>query len=146
MTTLKSFGIAAALLAMSGGTAAAQSTTATPMPPCSMMNRGEDAATMTAHRQQMMAEMQAGDKKLDELVALMNTAQGQDRLDRIADVVKQLVDSRRQMADGMMTMMMSASMPMSGMMSGCSMMKPAIGKEEKDGAADDHSAHHPVQK
>ena len=59
---------------------------------------------MMAQQQQMMAQMQAGQKKLDELVASMNSAKGPDKVDRIAAVVTEMVAQHTQMSGQMMSM------------------------------------------
>jgi hypothetical protein len=90
-----------------------------------------DTHQMMAGRQQMMS-MQAADKndkKLDDLVAQLNAARGNDRLDKVIAVVNELVAERK----GMREMMARHDGMMGAMM--------------KNGAApktgDDHSAHHP---
>lgn len=61
--------------------------------------------------QAMMANMQAEQKKLDELVAKMNAAKGSDKVDRIADVVNEMAAMHRRMS-GMMMMMQNGMMQM----------------------------------
>ena len=61
--------------------------------------------------QAMMANMQAEQKKLDDLVAKMNAAQGSDKVDRIADVVTEMAAMHRRM-NGMMMMMHNGTMQM----------------------------------
>jgi hypothetical protein len=88
-----------------------------------------DKPSMMADRQQMMAMMQsdqAAEKRLEDLVAQLNAARGNDRLDKVIAVVNELAAQRKSM-HGMMRMMMS-----NGMMSG--------GMTNK---GDDHSTHHP---
>jgi hypothetical protein len=51
---------------------------------------------MKAH-QQMMAEMNAGDAKLDQLVQQMNAASGQSKINATAAVVTELVRQQRSM-------------------------------------------------
>jgi alpha-galactosidase len=65
-----------------------------------MVNEGQ-ASTMMAERQQMMANMKALDKTLDDLVAKMNAARGTEKVDAIAAVVKEIVVQRTQMNDRM---------------------------------------------
>jgi hypothetical protein len=81
---------------------------------------------MMADQQQMMASMQAADRKLDDLVAQLNAARGDDRLDKVIAVVKELVAERKTMRD-----MMAGR---GGMMNRES-AAPATGG--------DHSTHHP---
>jgi hypothetical protein len=88
-----------------------------------------DKPSMMADRSQMMAMMQsdqAADRRLDDLVAQLNAARGNDRLDKVIAVVNELVAQRKSM-HGMMRTMMS-----NGMMSG-----------ETTKKGDDHSSHHP---
>jgi hypothetical protein len=80
-----------------------------------------------AGQQPMMASMQAADKKLDDLVAQLNAARGDERLDKVIAVVKELVAERkamREMMAGRGGMMMNR--------------EPAA-----PGASSDHSTHHP---
>jgi hypothetical protein len=63
--------------------------------------RGRAGADMTAHCQQMMADMQATQKKLDDLVASMNAAKGEEKIDRVAAVVTEMVAQHRQMMGAM---------------------------------------------
>jgi len=53
--------------------------------------------------QAMMANMQAEQKKLDELVAQMNAAKGPEKVDRIAAVVTEMAAMHKRM-NGMMMM------------------------------------------
>jgi len=66
------------------------------------MGRGQMG--MMAERQKMMAEMNAGQKKLDDLVARMNAATGQAKVDQMAAVISELVAQRRTMQGQMMSM------------------------------------------
>ena len=97
-----------------------------------------DTQLMMVNQQKMMAAMQATDKKLDDLVAQMNAARGNDRLDRVIAVVNELAAAHTQMG-GMMSM--HSSMMGMGMMQGMKNM-PAGGTKPDD----DHSAHHPDKK
>ena len=54
--------------------------------------------------QAMMAAMQADQKKLDELVAQMNAATGEDKIDKIAAVVTELAAREKKMNSMMMMM------------------------------------------
>jgi len=80
-----------------------------------------------AGQQPMMASMQAADKTLDDLVAQLNTARGDDRLDKVIAVVKELVAERKAMRD-----MMAGR---GGMMMNRESAAPTPGG--------DHSTHHP---
>jgi predicted metal-dependent enzyme (double-stranded beta helix superfamily) len=60
---------------------------------------------MMSRHQLMMSDMQAMDKKLDELVARMNaTRDEKTKLDAVAAVVTELVSQRRQMRGRMADM------------------------------------------
>lgn len=79
----------------------------------------QQMAEMRAERQQMMQDMQAMDDQLNELVARMNAADGDDKVDAMAEVVTALVERHGQMRMGMMTMqgrMMEQMGAMQGMM------------------------------
>jgi hypothetical protein len=82
---------------------------------------------MMGGQQQMMASMQAADKRLDDLVAQLNAARGEERLDKVIAVVKELVAERKAMRD-----MMAGR---GGMMMNRESAAPATGG--------DHSTHHP---
>jgi hypothetical protein len=69
----------------------------------------------SADRQAMMASMQAEQKKLDELVAQMNAAKGQEKVDRIAAVVTEMAAMHKRMSR---MMMQSAMMQMMHMQHG----------------------------
>lgn len=62
-------------------------------------------------RQKMMAEMQASQKKLDDLVAAMNAATGPEKVDRIAAVVNEMASMHKRMSG----MMMQGGMMQGGM-------------------------------
>jgi len=61
-------------------------------------------ATAMDH-QKMMAEMQASQAKLDELVAQMNAATGPEKVDRIAAVVNEMAAMHKRMSTMMNGMM-----------------------------------------
>jgi hypothetical protein len=61
----------------------------------------------------MLDEMKAGDARLDEKLAAMNAAKGNDRVDAIAALLNELVSQRKAMHEKM-----SASPP-----GGCPMMQ-----------------------
>lgn len=63
---------------------------------------------------EMMEKMQARQEKLDELVAAMEAAEGDAKVDAIADVVRELVSQRRAMADRMQEMHEGMMDPSSG--------------------------------
>ena len=83
------------------------------------------AKTLLAERQQIMAAMREMDQKLKDLVAKMDAAKGEAKIDAVAAVVRDLVTQRTQMSDRMMTMqgrmmghMMQHMMSMQGGMRG----------------------------
>ena len=83
---------------------------------------------MMSQRSEMIRHMQAMDKKLDELLADMNQAKGNRKVDAMAKVVNELASQRKQtrqdmmqMHDGMMSHMMEHMQ--SGSMNMCPMMK-----------------------
>jgi uncharacterized coiled-coil protein SlyX len=89
-----------------------------------------DMHAMMAQHDKTMMSMEAADKRLDDLVSQLNAAKGNDRIDKLAAVVNELVTERKQMRammEGMMKEMHGGMMPHS--------------TEKKSG--DDHSAHHP---
>src|SRR4026207_1782286 len=73
------------------------------------MKQGMGAHMMADH-QKMMADMKASQKKLDDLVAAMNQATGDAKVDKLAAVVTELVAQHREMCGRMMSGNM---MPMS---------------------------------
>jgi len=102
--------------------------------------RGGQAAgaDMMAQHQRMMSEMQAGQKKLDDLVASMNAAKDAEKADRIAAVVTEMVAMHKQMMAHMM------AMPMMSTPGG--MMQRGAGPAPGTGTAADHEQHHPDNK
>jgi hypothetical protein len=69
---------------------------------------------MVARGHQMMAGMRAADQKLDELVATMNAARGNDRLDAMAAVISELAAYQKAIGAEIMSMhgMMMSHNPM----------------------------------
>jgi hypothetical protein len=85
---------------------------------------------MVAEHQKMMAATKAADAKLDGLVAAMNAATAQAKVDATAAVVTEIVAQRTAMRDGMMTMqadmmahMMEHMQAGKDSMAACPMMK-----------------------
>lgn len=127
--------------------------------PRPMMIDEAQAVGMMAERQQMMASMRALDQTLDELIARIDTARGDDeKVDAIAAVVKAMAAQHAQMREQMMGMQsrmmghmehMTAMPGMSGgmnrgqtgaapsMMGSCPMMKE-VGKEAADPGHPEH--------
>lgn len=86
-------------------------------------------AMMEKH-QQMMADMKAADERLDTLVATMESAAGQAKVDATAAVVAELVTQRKSMHERMMSMHQGTMGHMAdhmqagpGSMASCPMMK-----------------------
>ena len=59
---------------------------------------------MMAEHEKMMADMKAADGRLDDLVARMNSASGQAKVDATAAAVTEIVAQRKTMRDRMMQM------------------------------------------
>jgi hypothetical protein len=62
-------------------------------------------AAMMQHMMQMKASMEAKDKHFDDLVAQLNAARGNDRVDHLVAVVNALVAERKVMHEHMNGMM-----------------------------------------
>lgn len=58
---------------------------------------------MMADCQKMMADMKAGQEKLDDLIAKMNAASGEQKINEIAAVLTELVARQKSMHDNMTT-------------------------------------------
>ena len=100
------------------------------------VKQGMSAHVMPDH-QKMMADMKASQKKLDDLVAAMNQATGDEKVNTLAAVVTELVAQHREMCGRMMSGNMM--MPMSMMQHTPEATAPApTGKPE-----DYHATHHP---
>jgi hypothetical protein len=93
-------------------------------------------AHMMPENQKMMADMKASQKKLDDLVAAMNEASGEEKINKLAAVVTELVAQHREMCAGMMSGNM---MPMSMMQHAPEANAPAPAAKPED----DHATHHP---
>ena len=103
----------------------------------------EECKAMMAKHEGMKAEMASMDARLDSLLAAMNAAKGNHKVDATAAVINELATQRKAMRDHMMAMgpqMMQHMMHhahmgmMEGMMksmSGCPMMQPAGGEQPK---------------
>ena len=85
-----------------------------------------DRAAMMANCQVMMAGMKADQDKLDELMAKMNAATGQLKIDQMAAVLTELVTHQKAMRAHMMSMHEPAA--------------PANAPRQQPGAGDDQ--HH----
>lgn len=73
---------------------------------------GQRQMGMMADCQKMMADMKAGQEKLDDLIAKMNAATGQQKVDQMAAVLTELV-ARQKAMHAHMTMMGHESAPLS---------------------------------
>lgn len=69
---------------------------------------------MMEHRRAMMEQLQAADAKLETLLARMDGAQGNAKVDAMAEVVRELVAERKTMRSMMESMPMMHGMPMEG--------------------------------
>ena len=85
---------------------------------------------MMANHDKMMAEVKAADERLDGLVAKMNAASGQAKVDATAAAVSEVVTQRKSMRESMMKMqheamghMMEHSQAGKESMAMCPMMK-----------------------
>ena len=96
-------------LLLSAAIGHAQITGRTTAPPQAGPSQQGQAAV---NRQAMMADMQAQQKRLDDLVAQMNASRGSDKVDRIAAVVNEMAAMHTRMS----TMMMQGGMMQGGMM------------------------------
>lgn len=108
---------------------------------------GPQASAMMAGQHEM-AKMAAADKKLADLLARMNAAKGNEKVEAMAAVITELATQRMQMQEQMMRMqsgMMDHMMGhMSAMHGASGMMKTAPPPTPAEKPADaDHSAHHP---
>jgi hypothetical protein len=59
---------------------------------------------MMANHEKMMADLKAADQRLDGLVATMNAASGQAKVDATAAVVTEIAAQRKTMREGMVNM------------------------------------------
>lgn len=91
---------------------------------------------MMAEREEMMTAMMAADRRLDDLVAKMNTAASMEKMAATANVVTEMVTQRRTMRDGMMKIqegmmshMMEHMQAGAASMAMCPMMKQMGGKK-----------------
>jgi hypothetical protein len=71
----------------------------------------DDGHPMMGNSQSMMADMKAGQEKLDDLIAKMNAATGPLKMDQMAAVLTELVAQQKAMHARMMSMMGHESAP-----------------------------------
>ena len=115
-----------AMALLLAGVATVQAQTGASQPQRPMVVDETQAASMMAERQKMMANMRAMDQKLNDLIAKIDAAGGDDaKIEAVAAVVKQLVAQRTQMHSQMEAMqtrmmghMMEHMMSMQGGMTG----------------------------
>lgn len=105
---------------------------------------GQGPMGMMADRQQVMAEMEARQKRLDDLVARMPAATGQARIDLMVAAITELVAQHKavqrtmiSMQGGMMRQMMR------NMQSAPSAAPPPAPPSPDDKAPAQHEEHHP---
>ena len=112
MNTMRVSLIGSAVLLMGVLGAAQTHDHAAPVPPTTAAQQ----AAPRMDRQKMMAEMQASQARLDDLVAQMNAATGPEKVDRIAAVVNEMAAMHKRMnamvmQGGMMQMMRPSATP-----------------------------------
>ena len=71
----------------------------------------DDSRPMMGNGHSMMADMKAGQEKLDDLIAKMNAATGPQKMDQMAAVLTELVAQQKAMHAHMMAMMGHDSAP-----------------------------------
>jgi hypothetical protein len=125
----------AVVVALLGLTARPGETQTTHNDPAAV-KQGMGAHMMPDH-QKMMADMKASQQKLDDLVAAMTRATGNDKVDTLAAVLTELVAQHREMCERMMSGTMTMPMSMMPHTPEGAASAPA-GKPE-----DDHGTHHP---
>ena len=106
------------------------------------------AGAMMADQKAMMARMAAADKKLAELAARMNAANGDEKVTAMAALLNELLAQRMlmqkqmSMQSGMMAQMMSHMAAMHGPAAMTPKQAPEPTRDPTDA---DHPAHHPEQ-
>lgn len=112
----------------------------------------DHAAAAAAERHQMMGEPQASARKLEELVANMNGASGDAKIEHIAAIINELVAQHNGMmsrmtsmheGDMMQQMMQKMQKMRANSPSGESATTPKSANPEAD---PDHTQHHPPEK
>ena len=106
----------------------------------------DHAAAATADGQAMMAEMRASVRKLDELVAKMNTASGEAKVDHIAAIINEFVAQHNGMMSRMMSMQGGDMMQQIRVSSPSPDSATTTKSEKPDADTADHSQHHPAEK
>ena len=93
----------------------------------------------------MMSKWKEQEAELDKLVADMNSAASDKKVDAIAAVVTKLVEQRKAMHEGMQKMMTEGGkdmMKMGRMMMMMRMMDRMMGGEQESPGESEHSQHH----
>lgn len=126
---------AAAALLLSASVGNAQTTghdhSAAPAP-----GDASQQAQAAANQHEMMAKMQAQQKKLDDLIAQMNAAPGSEKVDRMAAVITEMAAMHKDMC----TQMMNGGMLSMMMQMQHGAASPAAPDAESPDA--DHAGHH----
>jgi hypothetical protein len=96
-----------------------------PAGPEGKMDTMEKSADWQARHEKMMAEMKAMDTRLDEKVAAMNAAKGDQKVEAMAAVINELVSQRKEMRENFGPMHHGMKGPMMGQHGpmDCPMMK-----------------------
>lgn len=91
------------------------------------MDTMEQSGDWQAQHEKMMAEMKAMDTRLDEKIAAMNAAKGDQKVEAMAAVINELVAQRKEMRENFGPMHHGKRGPMMGQQAGmppdCPMMK-----------------------
>ena len=91
------------------------------------MDTMEKSKDWQAKHEKMMAEMKAMDARLDENLAVMNAAKGDQKVEAMAAVINELVSQRKEMRENFGPMHHGRRGPMMGRQAGmppdCPMMK-----------------------
>lgn len=102
-------------------------------------SRHHEAATkhheaMKAAYEKAVAEMQAMDARLNEKVAAMNAASGDQKISAMEAVINELVAQRKEMHDKM-TAMRNCGMGLRGQMPPCMMKGGTVTEDQRGGTA-----------
>ena len=113
---------------------------------CCMGMMGKDMGSMMGMDMgNMMSKWQEQEAELDKLVADMNSAPSDKKVDVIAAAITKLVEQRKAMHEGMQKMMTEGGkdmMKMGRMMMMMRMMDRMMGGEQESPGESEHSQHH----
>ncbi|OIQ03162.1 MAG: hypothetical protein AUK55_00340 [Syntrophobacteraceae bacterium CG2_30_61_12] len=127
MKTVMSLIILLTFMIMPGGLFAQQAQTQTPAASAQAQTRTAPEHTMSdqymKERDEMMSRMQEMDARLDAKIALMDAAKGDQKVEAMAAVLKEMVSQRKEMQEQMMK---THGMGKGRMMEN---MKPGMGSE-----------------